>query len=360
MLTPPQLFRPTTRVSVSLDLLRSAKPLRDRARVHFHAFTAETIADVSLLGAKQLQPGQSGLARLKLDDPLLLLPGDRFIVRQFSPVITIGGGRVLDAAEPPRRDESRRAAGLPAEAGDSADSAGVAAGAGGAAGRRRAVDRGRRSGNGWLPARVEQLAAELAKAGAAGAIGRSCCSRRRFWNRCARKCRRRSSSFTRQIRWLPGSAKKSCASRWDCGPKSFAACWNRWFATRSSRSAAKLVHAAGKGVVLRDEEAESKAQIEQAFASAGLKVPLLKDVLASLPVDKVRAQKIVTLLLRDRVLVKLADELVFHRDALEACASRSSRRKRRRRSSTSATSKTCSASRASTPFRCWSIWTASA
>ena len=68
--------------------------------------------------------------------------------------------------------------------------------------------------------------------------------------------------------------------------------------------------------MLRDEEADSKAQIEQVFSKAGLKVPLLKDVLASLPVDKVRAQKIVTLLLRDRVLIKLGDELVFHRDAL--------------------------------------------
>ena len=80
----------------------------------------------------------------------------------------------------------------------------------------------------------------------------------------------------------------------------------------------EIVHAAGKGVALRDEEAVSKAQIERAFAAAGLKVPLLKEVLASLPVDKVRAQKIVTLLLRDRVLVKLGDELVFHRDALDA------------------------------------------
>jgi selenocysteine-specific elongation factor len=78
----------------------------------------------------------------------------------------------------------------------------------------------------------------------------------------------------------------------------------------------EVVQAFGKGVVLRDEEAEAKAQIEQAFAKSGLKVPLLKDVLAALPVDKVRAQKIVTLLLRDRVLVKLGDELVFHRDAL--------------------------------------------
>jgi selenocysteine-specific elongation factor len=78
----------------------------------------------------------------------------------------------------------------------------------------------------------------------------------------------------------------------------------------------EVVHQAGQGVVMRDEEAESKRQIEQAFARAGLKVPGLKEVLASLPVDKVRAQKLVTLLLRDRVLVKLADDLVFHRDAL--------------------------------------------
>jgi selenocysteine-specific elongation factor len=81
--------------------------------------------------------------------------------------------------------------------------------------------------------------------------------------------------------------------------------------------AGELVHATGRGVVLRDEEADSKKQIEAAFANAGLKVPLLKDVLASLPVDTVRAQKIVTLLLRDRVLVKIGDDLVFHRDALE-------------------------------------------
>jgi len=60
------------------------------------------------------------------------------------------------------------------------------------------------------------------------------------------------------------------------------------------------------------------SRIEQAFATAGLKVPALKEVLAALPVDRTRAQKIVTLLLRDRVLVKLSDELVFHRSALDS------------------------------------------
>ncbi len=92
---------------MQLDLLPSAKPLRQYARVHLHAFTAETIAQVTLLGAKQLLPGESGFARLKLDRPVVLFPGDRFIIRQYSPVITMGGGRVLDAGEPPIRIERR-------------------------------------------------------------------------------------------------------------------------------------------------------------------------------------------------------------------------------------------------------------
>jgi selenocysteine-specific elongation factor len=80
---------------------------------------------------------------------------------------------------------------------------------------------------------------------------------------------------------------------------------------------AEQVRLAGRGVELKDDEAKAKEQIEKAFAAAGLKVPLMKEVLASLPVDKTRAQKLVTLLLRDRVLVKLADELVFHHSALQ-------------------------------------------
>jgi len=80
--------------------------------------------------------------------------------------------------------------------------------------------------------------------------------------------------------------------------------------------AGELVRLAGRGVVMKDEEAESKKLIEAAFAKAGLAVPSLNEVLAGLKVDKVRAQKIVTLLLRDKILVKLSDTLVFHHTAL--------------------------------------------
>jgi selenocysteine-specific elongation factor len=67
---------------------------------------------------------------------------------------------------------------------------------------------------------------------------------------------------------------------------------------------------------MKDDEAESRKLIEHAFASSGLKVPALKDVLAGLKIDKARAQKIVTLLLREKVLIKVSDDLVFHHSAL--------------------------------------------
>ena len=80
--------------------------------------------------------------------------------------------------------------------------------------------------------------------------------------------------------------------------------------------AGELVRLPGRGVVMKDDEAESKKIIEQAFASAGLQTPALNNVLAGLKVDKTRAYKIVTLMLRDKVLVKVSEELVFHQSAL--------------------------------------------
>ena len=99
-LAPPSTFHATSRVDVELSLLPTAKPLKDRARVHFHSYTSETIATVVLYGKKQVGPGESAFAQLRLSEPTLLLPGDRFIIRQFSPVVTSGGGVVIENTPP--------------------------------------------------------------------------------------------------------------------------------------------------------------------------------------------------------------------------------------------------------------------
>src|SRR5262245_44393797 len=81
-----------------LELLRSApKPIESRKRIRFHVGTAELMGYVVLLGQERLQPGESGFVQIRLEEPTFALPGDRFIIRQYSPMITIGGGEILDA-----------------------------------------------------------------------------------------------------------------------------------------------------------------------------------------------------------------------------------------------------------------------
>ncbi|MGH9561325.1 MAG: SelB C-terminal domain-containing protein, partial [Terracidiphilus sp.] len=77
-----------------------------------------------------------------------------------------------------------------------------------------------------------------------------------------------------------------------------------------------LVQRAGRSISLSPEEARAKELIEQAFAQAGLAVPNVSAVLEKLPVEPVRARKILQILLRENVLVKVAEDLFFHRDAI--------------------------------------------
>jgi selenocysteine-specific elongation factor len=79
----------------------------------------------------------------------------------------------------------------------------------------------------------------------------------------------------------------------------------------------ELVKKPGAEITLTAEEAQARQQIEQAFAKAGLAVPSVKEVLAHLAIESRRAEKILQILLRERRLVRVSPELIFHCDALE-------------------------------------------
>lgn len=97
VLAPAARFTPSSMLDVRLHLLDSApRPLRTRARVRLHLGTAELLARVVMISSPQLEPGSSGFAQLRLESPASALPGDRFILRSYSPSMTIGGGEVLD------------------------------------------------------------------------------------------------------------------------------------------------------------------------------------------------------------------------------------------------------------------------
>ena len=92
-------LRATHVVDVSLDLLRSApRKLKNRAKVRFHTGTSEIIATVILLDRDELKPGESCFAQIRLDQPTAVLAHDRYVLRSYSPVQTIGGGEILHAS----------------------------------------------------------------------------------------------------------------------------------------------------------------------------------------------------------------------------------------------------------------------
>jgi selenocysteine-specific elongation factor len=303
-------FRSTPRVDVQLSLLASAKPLKDGARLHFHAYTMEAIAETRLYETKQLNPGKQAFAQLRLAEPVLLLPGDRFIVRQFSPVVTIGGGIVLDASPPVRRRRAEQATtflktmleGSPEQA---------------------LVARVARSGTAGLALDAVTAQMNIRRAEAEKLAARAGLLRCAAVLVSPASFAEASAHVVQAVRnfhdanpLVAGMSKEELRDRVNLGPDVFSAMLARAAAEKKLELAGELVHSPGCGVVMKDEESESKKIIEQAFRSAGLKVPSLKDVLAGLKVDKARAQKIVTLLLRDKMLIKISEDLVFHQSAL--------------------------------------------
>ena len=312
MLAPASTFHASSRADVELSLLTTAKPLKDRARVHFHSYTSESIATVALYGKKQVPPGETAFAQLRLSEPALLLPGDRFIIRQFSPVVTIGGGAVVENAPPKRVKDAAGYAHLlkilTEELRVGMLRARVTASGARGLGIAEAVAR-----TGWPAQQIIFAASASPEVVRVGDI---------LISKPALEFARKDlisalDAFHKHNALVAGMSKEELRGRFsELAPGVFAHLFDEALQAKKMEVAGELVRLTGRGVMMKDEEAESKKIIEAAFATAGLKVPALKDVLGELKVDKGRAQKIVTLLLRDKVLVKISDDLVFHRNAL--------------------------------------------
>jgi selenocysteine-specific elongation factor len=318
VLASPGRFRTTRRIDARVELLASAPKLKPRARVHFHAGTSATVAEITFFGQNDLAPGGAALAQLRLQDALLLLPGDRFIVRQFSPVLTIGGGVVLDPlARRALRRDTGRAAFL------------ETLGQGRAAEMLTAMTERSLTGlgldeiiahTGWTESEA-RAAAELAAAGGGiktvseeslVVVGAA------FFDDLRKKLAAQVESFCKANPLQPGISRE--ALRVSLGRRvraeTFRAVLAELTAQKKVEVQGETVKPAGAEVSLLPEEAKAKEQIESAFATAGLTVPGVKEVLASLAVEPRRAEKLLRILLQEKNLVRVTPELIFHHQAL--------------------------------------------
>ncbi|HEX8881523.1 MAG TPA: selenocysteine-specific translation elongation factor [Candidatus Acidoferrum sp.] len=318
VLLTPGKFRKTRRIDARLELLVSARKMKHGARVHFHAGTAETIAEVFFHGQKELQPGASAFANLKMQDDILVLEGDRFIVRQFSPVETIGGGMVLDplARRPMLRDTGRVAYLETLERGSREDLlAAMVERALLGLGYEEIVSR-----TAWMDDEIRGIARKLSAAGRVKAVSTEplVLVAQKLFAEVRSRILEKVEKFQKENPLLPGILREDL--RTSLGKRvraeTFRAALEELITEKKLDTPGELVKKAGSEITLQPEEVKAKDQIEAAFAAAGLAVPSVKEVLAKLAIETRRAERLLQILLREKKLVRVSPDLIFHRQAL--------------------------------------------
>jgi selenocysteine-specific elongation factor len=329
-LVTPGAFEETRVADAVVELLPGAKPLKHGARVRFHQGTAETIGRVAIVGPLQpvagalpaITPGSQVFVRLRLERPSVLMRGDRYILRAYSPPATIAGGEIIDPRPPKAATRSeaalarcRRLAIDAAATRADADLAGAAAmiDAAGAAGlplrsltTRVGVD----------PGAIESRVDALVQSGAALRAGEVLIAPAIL-----------ADLKTRIVRALAEHHRAQPLADGVPREELREQLFGRGHADVFARALDDL--AADKAIVVRDrvalathrlelspEEARARTAIEEAFREGGLRPPDPAAIAAGAGVSAAVADRVLKLLQRQKVLVRV-DTLLFHDEALK-------------------------------------------
>jgi len=320
VLTAPGVFTPSAAFDVHVELLPSAPgPIVRRKRIRLHIGTAELMGYVVLLGQDELAPGQSSFAQVLLERPTFALPGDRFIIRQYSPMVTLGGGEILDA-RPARHRRSDQA--IPQRLQllqRSPLNARIAAMVEGAGLRGMDVDEliGRLGlGRDQVDSALETLLRERRLREVAdrprtlagwtvfeGAVDALLADVRRFHE--SEPLAKGISREDLKTRALRGAS-----------PLVFRAALDQLVQQHLIALDQDLVHVHGRVVTLKDDDARMRKQLEERFRALGLQAPSADEVIRELNLERGPARKILQLMVGDQSVVKIAEDMFLDRSAL--------------------------------------------
>jgi selenocysteine-specific elongation factor len=338
-------LQPTSMLDVRLDLLENApRPLLHRARVRLHHGTSEVMARVYLIDSlkseasdlqpasdannpkskiqnpKSLEPGESDLVQLRLEEPIAALPGDRFIIRSYSPQITIGGGLILDALPEKhrRRDKEAKAnlAGLE-NAQDLVDRIGAFIEMAGEQGM-SASDIAARTG-----ATNNQIvnAANLLKQSnrvIEVSISPLVLLSRQSYNQLAGQLIEMLAAHHKREPLALGISREEVRERvfGSLKPEIFRTVITRLSEEKKIVAERDALRLASHQPALTGADAEAKQKLESAFKTAGLQAGTLEEVAASLNLSINLARKFYNLLIAERQLLRVGD-FVFHVESIE-------------------------------------------
>ena len=319
VLCAPGTLRASSAFDATLHLLPDApRPLVNRARVRFHLGTSELLARVVLLEQEELQPGEEAYVHLRLESPSAALPQDRYVIRSYSPAVTVGGGSILDPNPARERRARKRIVEHLAvlERGSVTERVGRLLAAGGYA---PATAEGLRLRSDLDAATVAESLGELLRAGKALTVGAKADAGVLHADRVAeleREIETRLGEFHAKEPLKDGLAKEELRSKL---PAQLAPAVFGWLLTRltdGGRLAVERdkVRLASHRPKFSAAEAEAKGKIETAYRGAAFQPPSLESVLGGLGADRKLAQAVFRRLVDDGALVKITGEIYLHQE----------------------------------------------
>lgn len=313
-------LRPTQVVDASINVLEeSPRALRSRHRVRVHIGATEALARVRVLESNgEIQPGARGLAQLRLEAPTTAVLGDRFILRAYSPQITIGGGVILDPFAARHRSKemaATRAALIVLAEGNPAEQIAQFVAS---SGRLGMTTRELKARTAW---RDEVIEDALKKALANKSILRleTTAIGLEVYDDLKRAIVREIEGHHKREPLARGLPRESLRERFFAGasPEMFRDVMTQFERDGAFVSDKEIVRSREHSRELSSEDTQAKEKLEAAFQKAGVAPPSLSDAFSAAGLDTSRGRKILQLLTDSGALVKVHGDMLFHRGALD-------------------------------------------
>jgi selenocysteine-specific elongation factor len=322
VLSLPGLLQPTYMLDATCELLADAPaPLRTRQRLRFHIGTTEVMARVHPVAAPAIEPGQTGYVQLRLEAPVVALPRDRYVIRSYSPMVTIGGGELLDVAPAKARRSPALVGRLQALA-TSPPAAVLEAHIGrvGGGGARTTELRARTP---FGPEALRGHLQDLVARQRVFVVDREWYVHAETAARLGREAATALAAFHAREPLKPGMSKEELRTRLgSLEERVFLALLGRFAAAGLLAVDKDKVRGAGHAVRLTPDQQAASERIEAEFRQAGVAPPTLDEAFARLGLSGPSAQAMAQLLVEDRRLVRIREGLYFHAEPLQAAVGR--------------------------------------
>jgi selenocysteine-specific elongation factor len=320
VLADPRIFTATQILDARLNLLPGARPLKNLLKVRFHHGTAETLARVALLGSETLEPGASAYAQLRLESPTLCLHGDAFIIRQFSPAVTIGGGRILNP-HPVKHRSTDKTAMSSLEILERGSLSEVILAMINVQSRRAVDMRELNSLFGVPEAELSRLCTGLANA--KKVIMVPAASPVLVLPETAKSLETETlallAEFHEQNPLQRGLSREELRKRvyGDLPQEVFRFILDRLVQTKRISLQEEVVGLYGREVQLSAREEATREKIEAVFRQAGVQPPVISELAAAVGEGEEQVRRIYFWMVKQKMLIKVSEELSWHRLALE-------------------------------------------